>query len=63
MINILFNYIFGLTFQSPFSKVHFHFENGIWKVSPNIELKIVFIILLFSKNIFAYANIIFNLYM
>ena len=40
IINI-FNYIFKLTFQSPFSKciskVNFHFENGLWKVRPKIS--------------------------
>ena len=37
-----------------------YFENGLWKVSPNIWLKIIFIILLFSKNVFASANIIYH---
>ena len=55
MINIIFNYIFGLTFQSPK-----YFENGLWKVSPNIWLKIIFIIFLFFKNVLASANIIYN---
>ena len=41
MINIIFNYIFGLTLQS---KSEF----------------IIFIIFLFSKNVFASANIIYN---
>ena len=40
------------------SKVHF--ESGFWKVSPNIQLKTIFIILLFSKKVFASANIICN---
>ena len=30
------------------------------KVSPNIQLNIIFTILLFSKNVFASANIIYN---
>ena len=29
-----------------------YFENGLWKVSPNIQLKIIFIIFLFSKFYF-----------
>ena len=30
--------IFGLTFQSPFSKFKkWNFQNGLWKVSPNIQ--------------------------
>ena len=36
------------------------FQHGLWKVSPNILLKIIFIILLFPKNVFASANINHN---
>ena len=54
-IEILFsNYIFGLTFQSS----NMDFEDGLWKVSPNIQLENNISILLFS-TIFASNNIVY----
>ena len=47
--------MFGLT-----SKVHLESKSELWKLILNMYLKIIFIILLFSKNLFASPNIAYN---
>ena len=42
------------------NKTIFYFENGLWKISTNIELKTMFIISLFSKNLLASVDTICN---
>ena len=38
MTKFTVNTVYGLTFQRPFStSIHFQFENGLWKVRPNIQ--------------------------
>ena len=51
MIFICFYLVFLLTKKN--------FENGLWRVSLNIQLKIILTILLFSKNVYPSA-IIYN---